>query len=190
MSTETATGKLRDEHFLILRVTEALEHTLHQLDSGTDPDLDLIADCVAFFRLYADACHHGKEEDLLFAGLEEFGMRSDEGPVAVMLAEHRRGRELVARMAGALPDAPADGNAMHTLRTAAWSWIDLIRSHIGKEDGILFEIADGMIRGPRCRQLCDAYREADACAFESRSKADLEALAARIIARIPGGTTQ
>jgi hemerythrin-like domain-containing protein len=189
MIAETATATLRTEHALILRVTDALEDTLDQFGSGNEPELDLISDCVLFFRLYADACHHGKEEDLLVAALEEQGMRSDEGPVAVMLAEHRRGRKLVATMAGALSDATTDTEATQTLQSAAWSWIDLIRSHIGKEDRVLFDIADGMIHGPRCHQLCSAYSEADTCAFEARSKADLEALATRIIARIPGDRT-
>lgn len=183
MVSETATATLREEHGLILHVTDALEHSLDTLDDGHAPDLDLIRDCVEFFRLFADACHHGKEEALLFVELEQSGMRSDQGPVAVMLEEHRRGRALVRKMADALADAPSNA-AMHTLRTAAWAWIDLIRSHIGKEDAILFEIADGMIRGPRCRQLCDAYRDADTCTFESKSKTDLEVIATRITDRM------
>jgi hemerythrin-like domain-containing protein len=184
MIAESATGVLRVEHQLILRVTEALERTLDSLESGVNPDLELVSECVRFFRLFADACHHGKEEDLLFTELEASGMPRHEGPIAVMLAEHRHGRELVRRMAAALEEAGTSETAMHALKTAGWGWIDLIRSHIGKEDGVLFEIADGIITGPRCAHLCDAYRDADTCDFESRSKAELEALAERIAFRI------
>jgi len=184
MNAEAATTVLRQEHQLILRVTDALEHTLDSLESGVDPDLELIGECIRFFRLYADACHHGKEEDLLFTELEEWGMPRHEGPIAVMLAEHRHGRELVRRMAEALEEAGSTETAMHALKNAGWAWIDLIRSHIGKENGVLFEIADGMVTGPRCQRLCAAYRDADTCDFESRSKAELEALAERIAFRI------
>lgn len=179
---ESATAALRAEHRLILTVTDALENTLATLEAGAEPDLDLVSDCIEFLRLYADACHHAKEESLLFEELEMSGLPRDEGPVAVMLEEHRRARRLVRAMANAVA-SDAGNAALHTLRTAAFAYIDLIRSHIGKEDGILFEIADGLIRGSRCRHLCDAYRAADGCSFESRTKPQLEDLATRIAAR-------
>jgi len=181
---ETATGVLREEHRLILEVTDALETTLGEGVDGGQPDLDLIEDCVRFFRLFADRCHHGKEEDLLFRELEESGMPADTGPIAVMLAEHRRGRAYVSAMATALEKVRAgNATAWTELSSAAWSWIDLIRAHIGKEDHILFEIADGLIGG-HCQQLCLKYREADGRTFGERSKAQLEDLAASIIARV------
>jgi len=184
-ATESATGVLRAEHRLILRVTDALERALDTLGTDGEADAGLLADCVEFFRLYADACHHAKEERLLFLELEDAGMPGDAGPIPVMLEEHRQARVLVQAMADALQAGPAGNSFAHTLRTAAYAYIDLIRSHIGKEDGILFEIADGMIRGPQCGRLCAAYREADGCSFESKSKAQLEDLAARIAARQP-----
>jgi len=181
---ETATRVLRDEHHLILDVASALEATLGTEVAGGVRDLDVIDDCVAFFRLFADRCHHGKEEDLLFREMEESGMPADSGPIAVMLAEHRRGRILVAAMGTALDRIRAGrADAAHDLSAAAWSYIDLIRAHIGKEDNILFEIADNLIGGGRCQRLCAGYREADGCSFGDRSKAQLEALAAGIIAR-------
>lgn len=181
---ETATRVLRDEHRLILDVTAALETTLGRSVGGGRPDLDLIGDCVAFFRLFADRCHHGKEEDLLFRELEESGMPADTGPIAVMLAEHRRGRALVGAMDVALARIRAgSADADHELSNAAWSWIDLIRAHIGKEDNILFEIADNMLAGSRCQHLCAKYREADGCHFGDRSKTQLQELGSDIIAR-------
>lgn len=183
---ESATGILRAEHRQILLVVDALADELDTLETGSRPDdTQRLSDCVEFFRLYADACHHAKEENLLFHELEDAGMPGDQGPIAVMLEEHRQARALVAVMAEALAAGTAAGAVRHTFRTAAFAYIDLIRSHIGKEDGILFEIADGMIRGPRCGRLCAAYGEADGCRFESRTKADLEALAARIAAHRP-----
>jgi hemerythrin-like domain-containing protein len=181
---ETATRVLRDEHLLILDVASALETTLGTEVAGGVPDLDVIADCIAFFRLFADRCHHAKEEDLLFRELEESGMPADSGPIAVMLAEHRHGRLLVAAMGAALEKIRAGRtDATHELSAAAWSYIDLIRAHIGKEDNILFEIADSLIDGGRCQRLCAGYADADGCAFGDRTKAQLETLATTITAR-------
>jgi hemerythrin-like domain-containing protein len=183
MRHQTATSVLRAEHRLILRVVDALEQALDVPASDGGPDIETMTDCVDFFRLFVDACHHGKEEAQLFPALEDSGLPRDDGPIAVMLEEHRRGRELVHRMAAGLEAMRSSDRATDTVHTAARAYIDLIRSHIGKEDEGLFAIADGILSGPPCQRLHDGYCAADACAFESRTKAQLEALAERIASR-------
>ncbi len=179
---ESATAILREEHQWILRVVEALQRTLEATLGGGDLDLHAIGDCVSFFRLFADACHHGKEEDLLFPELVASGLPGDSGPIAVMLAEHRRGRAFVQAMKEALDQLRAgDAEAEHRLLQAAFGYIELIRGHIAKEDNILFEIADMRVHGEECASLCARYRDVDGCPFEDRTKAELEALAERIV---------
>lgn len=178
------TAVLRDEHQRILSVAGALE-TL--LDTGVEgPDaLDTIGRCVDFFRLFADACHHGKEEDLLFPALTDLGMARDEGPIAVMLEEHRVGRAFVARMAGALPGTAAgDAGAARELEEAGRGYVTLIRSHIFKEDYILFEMADQIMTAPGCARLCAAYDGTCDHTFDGHTKAELERLATTILGEV------
>ncbi len=183
MIDDTATNVLRDEHRLILKVAHALERHLTATDGGTPTNYDLIDKSIAFFRLFADACHHGKEEDLLFPAMVDNGMPGDEGPIAMMLYEHGLGRAFVGRMAAAAPDAREGDSAAHAeLRDAANGYIELIVAHIGKEDGILFNIADGMIVGPECKDLCASYDEVCARTFEGHTKAQLEDLGDSILA--------
>ncbi|MFQ5690894.1 MAG: hemerythrin domain-containing protein [Gemmatimonadota bacterium] len=185
-SLDTPTALLRSEHRLILRTVGVLERVVAEWDGGEPPDLDAISDCAAFFRLFADACHHGKEEDLLFPELEARGIPREGGPIAAMLEEHRRGRAFVARMSAALEGARAgDGESLRELRDAAYGYIDLIRSHILKEDGVLFNMADGLLRGPACRELCAAYGVVCAGHFEGKTKQQLESLAADLARRYP-----
>jgi len=184
MIMETPTAVLRTEHQLILRVVEAFEDDVNAIavGDGMDRQFDAVSDCIAFFRLFIDACHHGKEEDLLFPELEANGMSSQGGPIAVMLMEHEQGRRIVRAMAGLLVEARGgDADAVRKLVRHGRQYIDFIRAHIDKEDGVLFHIADGLVPDSRCTRLCEAYHDADECAFESRSKNQLEALAARII---------
>ncbi len=179
----TASGVLRQEHVLILKVAHALEGHLAATDGGTPVNYDLIDKSVAFFRLFADACHHGKEEDLLFPTMVDNGMPGDEGPIAMMLYEHGLGRAFVARMAAAAPDARGGDSAANAeLREAANGYIELIVAHIGKEDNILFNIADGMIVGPECKDLCAQYDEVCARRFEGQTKEQLEYLGDAILA--------
>jgi hemerythrin-like domain-containing protein len=178
----TASGVLREEHVLILKVAHALEDHLADTPDGTPLDYDLVEKCTSFFRLFADACHHGKEEDLLFPAMVEGGMPSDEGPIAVMMYEHTVGRAFVARMTAAIPGARAGEQAANAeLRAAANGFIEMIVPHIGKEDNVLFNIADGMVVGPECKDLCAQYDEVCARTFEGQSKDQLEALGNSIL---------
>lgn len=180
---DTATKMLRDEHVLILKVVDALERSLGSPDTTLGPDVyDGVERCISFFRLYTDVCHHGKEEDLLFPELLEQGI-PEEGPVAVLLDEHRQGRALVARMTAAAAAARSgEVSAELELRTTADEYIDLIRRHIDKEDNGLFDMADSMVVGESCRRLCGEYAAVCARRFEGQSLEDLERLASDLAA--------
>jgi len=179
-ASESATSRLREEHEHILEVADALATLVAAAGDGRW-DHEAFADCVTFIRLFADACHHGKEEDLLFPELERAGMPRNQGPIAVMLHEHQQGRALARHMADALDGARAgDPQAQATLRNAAAGYVNLIRSHIHKEDHILFYMADQAVQGPTCRSLCAAYGAVCARRFEGHSKEQLQALGERI----------
>ncbi len=183
MSSMTATRNLRDEHRLILEVVGVLERILDSTN-GAEPgdargtDLDSLQACVEFFRLFTDACHHGKEEDILFPELVSHGMPRDHGPIAVMLHEHEIGRGLVRRIARAIERArEGDATAAAELDAAGRDYVALIRGHILKEDDILFKMADGLVTGPACQRVCGRYHEVCGRSFEGHTHADLESLA-------------
>ena len=184
---DTATEGLRDDHQWILKVAGVLEEILAQeTDDGLD--FDAIEDCVSFIRLFADACHHGQEEGLLFPELEAMGMPRHAGPLAVMLQEHEMGRAFVGQMREALPAARA-GNAdsRKILVNAANGYIQLIRAHILKEDNVLFNMADQALTGTVCDKLCEAYGVVCQGRFEGHSKEELQALAEGLVERYGGG---
>lgn len=182
---ETATARLREEHRLILDVAGVLERLVDRSETDQETDFDAFGDSIEFVRLFADACHHGKEEDLLFPALEQRGLPRDSGPIAVMLEEHRMGRECARRMSAALePARGGDGTALRSLRAAARDYVALIRGHILKEDGVLFEMADRMVEGPACRSLCGDYDTVCARRFEGCTKRELERLASDLVRRV------
>lgn len=177
------TRTLRDEHAIILDVVHVLERIVEQ---GPDrASVDDIRDCIAFFRLYVDACHHGKEESLLFEELVRAGFPGDEGPIALMLEEHAQGRALVRQLDEAVARLSAgDPAAWHTFARDAHSYIELLRGHILKEDSAVFEMADDAIDEPACRRLCAEYDSACAGDFAGRSRAQLEELARQLRDRL------
>ena len=115
-------------------------------------------DAVAFFRDFADRCHHGKEEAHLFPALEAKGFPRQGGPTGVMLHEHEQGRAHVRGMAEDIDAAAAgDAAALRQFIEHAEGYISLLREHIYKEDHVLFQLAD--------RTLSEADQQALSAAF-------------------------
>lgn len=184
MRNDTATALLREQHRLILKVVAAFERAMRN-DDVLPPARDVEA-FITFFRLFTDACHHGKEEDLLFAAMEDHGMGGEGGPIDTMREEHRTGRALVRAMNESAPElSTAEARAAFRLNAAAY--VDFIRGHIAREDDGLFEVADTRIHGPACVALCDAYETVCSRRFEGLTMAHLERMADELIESYPAG---
>jgi hemerythrin-like domain-containing protein len=117
---------------------------------------------IEFFRGFADRCHHGKEEEKLFPCLQRCGMPGDCGPIAVMLEEHRQGRFHVRSMADGLAAAETgDAAALDAFLQHGFAFLQLLRDHIGKEDHVLFQIADEIVQGETLSQLTSSYHDVE-----------------------------
>lgn len=102
---------------------------------------------VYFLKIFADKCHHGKEETYLFKELESSGVQNEGGPIGVMLSEHVQGRTHIAQMSQAVESLDPEA-----FNAAALQYRDLLRVHINKENMILFKMAD---------QVLDEYKQAE-----------------------------
>jgi len=105
-------GPLMHEHRLIERMIALMHREMERLERGQDPDSRFIDHAVDFIRYYADACHHGKEEEILFREvLAKPGM--DETLVALthrLIREHAYGRKLTAALDHASREHAAGGD--------------------------------------------------------------------------------
>lgn len=141
-----ATQVLRKEHDAILRVLDAVDEVARCLDGSERVEPKTLDGLLEFVRLFADRCHHGKEEELLFPLLEQKGMPHEGGPIGVMLFEHEQGRTLVRQMAEAAAEyqrgLPEAGRCW---ADAAKQYAALLREHIAKENNILFVMAERML---------------------------------------------
>ena len=154
---ETATQILRKEHDAILKMLGVTGLVAQKLDRREPVAPETLVGLLEFFRLFADTCHHGKEE-LLFPMLEKKGLPRAGGPIGVMLWEHDKGRELIRAMASAA-DAYRGGDAASGQRwaQAAYGYADLLREHIMKENEILFVMAERMLSDAEQRELAAAF---------------------------------
>jgi hemerythrin-like domain-containing protein len=142
----TATLILRKEHEAILKMLDASEEAARRIESGQTVAPETLEGLLEFFRLFADRCHHGKEEDLLFPLLESRGLPRQGGPLGVMLREHDQGRELIRQMVEAVgASRTGDTTTLARWAEAARAYAQLLRAHIGKENDVLFVMADNML---------------------------------------------
>jgi hemerythrin-like domain-containing protein len=153
---------LREEHQLILRVLDCFERAIAHSRKSGQATAEVYAPFVEFFRGFADKCHHCKEEDRLFPQLVSQGIPREGGPIGCMLREHKMGRAHIKVIGDSIDAADSgDENAMQRIFYQGDAYIELLRNHIAKEDGVLFEMADQVVQGTELTQLTDAYAEAE-----------------------------
>jgi hemerythrin-like domain-containing protein len=137
------TEVLKTEHEAIKLMLRILNGICDRLESGKDVDPQHLEQTLEFIRVFADKCHHGKEEDLLFPAMERAGVPREGGPISVMLVEHNQGRDYVKGMNEAFVKYKAgDHAAAAKFVENARNYVALLTQHIDKEDNILYMIAD------------------------------------------------
>ncbi|AHM56088.1 hemerythrin HHE cation binding domain protein [Peptoclostridium acidaminophilum DSM 3953] len=151
-----ASEDLVNEHKEILTGLKILEKLFMLLDDNKEVEAEDIKGIVNFLKLFADKCHHGKEEGILFPSMEKAGIQNENGPIGELLSEHVQGRKYVAQML-----ASVDGEPIKTddFIQAASAYISLLRAHIIKENTVVFPMGDKLIPVEEQRQLLEQFEE-------------------------------
>lgn len=152
-----ATDDLRAEHEGILKMLAILRAIAAKLKPDAPLSQRQLRDILEFLRVFADKCHHGKEEDVLFPALEAAGMPREGGPIEVMLHEHQLGREHIRDMAAAL-----DANNPAAFAVAALAYADLLTQHIAKENTVLFPMAERLLGVPALTAMHEPFERIEA----------------------------
>ncbi len=149
--------------------------------SETGPSPGLVSDAIEYFTGYVDACHNHKEEDHLFPLIESLGIPRNGGPLAVMLAEHRKSEDALAALVSA-GRAYVDGNRgrLGDMRSAFDAYSTLLKDHFWKENDILYPMARRVMSDADIARVLAGIDAAErACGPDTR--ATYYALAQRII---------
>jgi hemerythrin-like domain-containing protein len=155
---KTATKNLEDDHVHILKLTEVMKAITGQ----EKPEISDVSSIIDIIRNFADGLHHSKEENLLFPAMEEKGFSSQQGPVAVMLLEHEKGRSFVKGMIENLESFKlGDASAVKALYRNMTGYAELLDNHITKENNILFRMADMKFSGTEQENLLKKFEELD-----------------------------
>jgi hemerythrin-like domain-containing protein len=133
-------GPLMVEHRLIERMVAIVKAELTNMKEGKKIDPVFIDTYVDFLRTYADRCHHGKEEDILFRDLAKKNLTPEHRKIMdELVEEHRFARKTV----GALVTAKeryliGTSNALNDVVANFRTLVEFYPKHIEKEDKHFF----------------------------------------------------
>jgi hemerythrin-like domain-containing protein len=140
-------GPLMHEHRLIDRMVALMAQDLERIrdNVAVDPafafvDPVFIDKAVDFLRTYADRCHHGKEEDILFVELAKKPLSPEHRRLMAELnAEHAFARETTARLVKAKENyLRQEEGAVDQILICLKQLTDFYPQHIAKEDREFF----------------------------------------------------
>ncbi len=183
----TATEILKKEHETILKMVGAAETVAARLNQGVSVPFETLKSFQEFFQIFADQCHHGKEEEIFFPLLEARGMPKGGGPLGVMLSEHEQGRALVQEMRQSA-DAYASGVEASGARwaQAAEQYAALLRSHIDKENMVLFPMAERLLSTSELEDVAEDFEKLETEKMGAGTHERLHAKMARLLEEVHG----
>ncbi len=157
-----ATDVLSEEHRVIERVIRTLETGVQLLSQNQPIRPEFFIQATDFIKGFADGCHHVKEEGVLFKSMIDHGMPAENSPVAVMLYEHEMGRKYTRGLReAAIRFQNGDQTAKVDVIFNARQYAALLREHIGKEDQILFPMANKMIPVEQHEEIWDGFERVE-----------------------------
>lgn len=154
-------GPMMIEHRLIERMIKVMNHELLQAEEQKKINPGFIETATDFIRAYADRCHHGKEEDVLFRELKKKKIAPEHQAVMEeLIEEHKRGRQLTGRLVEANSRyMKGDERALSEILECMRTLIGFYPKHIEKEDKNFFlPIMGYFSKEERAAMLTEGYR--------------------------------
>lgn len=140
-----STTSLRRDHDLIEKVIKAMESTIQLLTDNKQIPESILLPVIDFSKNFTDVCHHTKEEKSLFPALEQAGMPSNMGPIAMMLIDHQRSREIGSQMEESSKEYLSSGDSTKLISDMQ-QYVEHVTEHLWKENNRLFMMAEARLQ--------------------------------------------
>jgi len=129
------------EHRVIERMLAVLGTQLQAIAETRTVDPDIIDTAVDFIRTYADRCHHGKEEDILFRRLADKPLDDEMAAAMTALVEdHAHARSMTRSLVEANARyRSGDVSALNEIESCVRALVEFYPVHIAKEDKRFFK---------------------------------------------------
>ncbi|MFZ5906582.1 MAG: hemerythrin domain-containing protein [Nitrospirota bacterium] len=132
-------GPLMIEHRLIERMISIIRKELDHMNITKQANSAFIDTVVDFIKMYADRCHHGKEENILFRELKKKNISSEHKVIMdELIEEHIWGRKTTSKLAEANKQYLEGGSQAFPVIECLSLLVDFYPRHIEKEDQHFF----------------------------------------------------
>jgi hemerythrin-like domain-containing protein len=154
--------ELKHDHRVIEQVVAGMSAVAELLDTGKQVDPSVLADLVQFLRVFADHCHHVKEEQHLFPLLAKKANVSTRHELESLEREHRSAKELVGRLAKvAAVYVQSPEVVRYRLVDLLQQLAELYPAHIWKEDFLLFPLAQQSLSTTEQQDLQEQFEDVE-----------------------------
>jgi hemerythrin-like domain-containing protein len=174
-------GPLMIEHRLIERLIVLIEKEGSKIENDNLTDIDFIDDCIDFIRTYADRCHHGKEEDILFRDLKNKKLSSEHARILnELIDEHKHARNITSKLINArnkyFSDTSNTTNQIYSFEIYEYlkDLIDFYPEHIKKEDKEFFLPCMDYFSDKEKEKMLEEFRDFDRKLIHEKYKKLLE----------------
>lgn len=140
-----STASLRRDHDLIEKVVKSMEATIQLLQDGKTIPESILTQVIDFSKNFTDVCHHSKEENSLFPALEKAGMPTNMGPIAMMLMDHEKSREIATKMENSTQKYLKENDSSDLISNMQ-EYVTHITEHLWKENNRLFMMAEARLQ--------------------------------------------
>jgi len=156
-------GPLMIEHRLIERMIQVMKVLLEEIETEKKVDPVQVDKIIHFIRAYADRCHHGKEEEILFRELGRKDISVEHKEIMDKLIEdHKLGRKITLSVLEANQRYQEDESAaLSDIAGGLRSLIDFYPQHIRKEDRNFFMPVMGYFSPEEKEAMMEAGYESD-----------------------------
>ena len=153
-----AIDDLVSEHRAVVVALAVLDKVTASLGSGGSQAQADLEELLDFFTGFVDRCHHAKEEEVLFPELEQLMPEPRNEPIRIMLAEHETGRMHLRAIAEQLQRLRGgDASAVTEITRHADAYHHLLSAHIGKENTVLFAMAERLIPPDASERIAEQF---------------------------------
>jgi hemerythrin-like domain-containing protein len=133
---------LLDEHKVVTRVIDLTEEIRDRLQHEKDVPATVFWKLVDFLYNYGDVIHHSKEEDVLFAKMQDYADKlptAVKDQIGVLIEQHLQALDLANEMHKAIRDYKrGNPGARKRILQAVKSYVELMRPHFQSEENDVF----------------------------------------------------
>jgi hemerythrin-like domain-containing protein len=169
-------GLLMIEHRFIERMVGLMNAEIGKIKKENKADVAFIDTALDFLKVYADRCHHGKEEDILFRGLSGKKISTEHRNIMEgLLQEHVYGRKMAKCLAQA-KEKYASGSkpALKEIADAMAKLTEFYPRHIEKEDKHFFLPCMGYFSKQEQASMLKDFADFDQRLIHEKYKAVIE----------------